>query len=607
MRALQAPEQRPHSEAQTRLSARIGRRVLTWGNCPHAAMGPGIALVGLLLAGCSARHYHKSADKETYAIVQQMERRVFGHTNEFSIDTRFSGRDPKTIPPAEILDDRSASNRFVVNLDQALDLAVENSREYQTQKEQLYLTALSLTGQRYAFSPQFFAHTTPQIAGSPDGPDRGSVASQVGVSQLLKTGGTLTMALANDLVRYFAGKPDTVEARNSAINTLSVDLTQPLLRGFGINNPDVERLTQAERDVVYAIRTYSRYQQEFAVNTVSAYFALLTQKDIVRNNYRNYTNRVETTKYLQARAVDRERMSNADDARTAELTAKTDYIDSLASYLTSLDTFKLRLGIPLASRLFLEDKDLEELIGAGLISVDIDRQAAFEICVQKQMDVLNAIDQFEDSKRKVRVAADQLRADVNFFANASLSSEAPDDYTNFDPDKVEYTAGVRINLPVDRLPERNNYRATLVSFESELRSLSLTLDNFRDRIDRGLRTVEQARLNHLSAVDSLKVAQRRVENNVMLMEAGRATVRDVREAQDGLIQAQNNLATIYAQYLTARMNLLLNVGVIDTRPDKFWLLDPLREQLTPAQRSAPLLRMPDDHVLPPEDFLEPTS
>jgi outer membrane protein TolC len=494
----------------------------------------------------------------------------------------------------------------VINLDQALDLAVENSREYQTQKEQLYLSALTLTGARYEFSPQFFAESTPRITGSRDGADIGTVGSRIGVSQFLKTGGSLSLALANDLVRYFAGSPNVV-SRNSAINTISVDLTQPLMRGFGVNNPLVEALTQAERNVVYAVRSYSLYQQDFAVTTVSAYFALLTQKDIVRNNYRNFTNRVETTKYLQARAVDRERLSSADDARTAELTAKTDYIDSLASYLNALDAFKLRLGIPLSSPLFLDDKDLKELIAAGLIPVDIDRQAAFAICVQKQMDVLNAIDQFEDSKRKIRVAADQLRADVNVIGNARLASLSPDDYANFDPDKVVYTAGVTINLPVDRLPERNLYRRSLVSFESQLRSLSLTLDNYRDRIDRGLRTLEQARLNHDSAAESLKVAERRVENNVMLMEAGRATVRDVREAQDGLIQAQNNLATIYAQYLTARLTLLLNVGLIETRPDKFWLTDQLRGQLTPAQRGPSPLRMPDDNILPPEKFLEPSS
>jgi hypothetical protein len=56
------------------------------------------------------------------------------------------------------------------------------------------------------------------------------------VSQLLRTGGRLTASIGNDLIRYFTvfGSGDN---RNTVINTLSVDLTQPLLRGFGVNSP----------------------------------------------------------------------------------------------------------------------------------------------------------------------------------------------------------------------------------------------------------------------------------------------------------------------------------------------------------------------------------
>lgn len=560
----------------------------------------------LLLAGCSSAHYRRSADKEVYRIIQQVDHQVFGRTNHFTIDTRFSARPPGEIFPQEIIDDRSATNHRIINLEQALELAVLHSREYQTQKEQLYLSALSLTGSRYEFTPQFFANSTAQVTGTPQSSDVGSVRSQIGVSQLLKTGGRLTASLGNDLVRYFTGKPDLV-TRDSAINALSVDLTQPLLRGFGINDPTVEALTQAERNVVYAIRSFSLYQQQFAVNTVNAYFSLLTQKEIVRNNFRNFTNRVETTKYLAARAIDRERQSSVDDAQTAELSARISYINSLASYLNALDSFKLRLGLPISEHLYLEDQDLKDLMAAGLVTVDLDRHAAFRICVQKHMDVLNAVDRFEDSKRKVRLAADRLRAELSLFANASLQSEPPYDYTNFDPDKVRYTAGIRLNLPVDRLQERNNYRATLVSFESQLRSLALTLDNFKDQIDRGLRSLEQARLNYLNGLESLKVNERRVDNTTMLLEAGRATVRDVREAQDGLIAAQNNLAAIYANYLSSRLGLLINTGLINTQPAKFWLLDQLKDQLTEDQRGTPPLRMPDDQVLPPEIFIDPES
>lgn len=581
----------------------------------------GLVLATFLLAGCSAKHYRRAADREVYGILQAYEQQVLGETNAFTVDTRYSHREPKEIPPSEIIADRTATNRRVINLEQALQLAVQHSREYQTEKERLYLEALSLTGARYEFTPQFIADSTAQLEGfqstvtqTRDGEARrvdthtlrGSVGSQLGVSQLLKTGGQISLALGNDLVRYFTGKPDGI-ARNSAINVLSVNLSQPLQAGFGINSPLVEALTQSERDVVYAIRTFSVYQEQFAVDTVNAYFDLLTLKDIVRNNYRNYTNRVEFTVYLNARAVDRERKSNVDDARTAELSARTSYINSLANYMTQLDAYKIRLGLPIAEDLYLDDRDLDQLINAGLPQVNLSREAAFKLALENQLEILNAIDRFEDSKRKVRIAADQLRAELGLFSNASLSSEGPDDYSNFDPDKVRYTAGVRLNLPIDRLRQRNNYRATLISFESQIRSLGLVLDNYKNRIDRGLRTIEQARLNYLNGLESLNVATRRVENNSMLLEAGRATPRDLREAQDSLIDAENNLSVLYASYLAARLGLMVNIGVIEIEPALFWLQDPLKERLTPELRGEPPLRMPDDQVLPPEKFLEPQT
>lgn len=577
-----------------------------------SALAGSLAL-SAFVSGCSAKRYRKSADQESYRIIQQVEQQVFGRTNSFTIDTSYSGRAPKTIPPSEIIADRNATNTLILDLNQALDLAVKHSREYQTQKEQLYLAALALTGARYEFTPQFFGEI-PQagIVGVSDGLDngRGSVVgrSRWGVSQLLKTGGRLSLTLASDLVHYFGQQ---TPSHDSTLNVLSVDLVQPLLRGFGVNDPAVENLTQAERDTVYAIRSYSLYQQQFAVNTVNAYFDLLTRKDIVRNNFRNYTNRVETTSYLEARAVDRERRSSVDDARNAELNARSSYINSLASYLATLDSFKLRLGLPLSTSLYLDDRDLTELVQAGITRVDIDREVAFKMCVDKQMEILNAIDQFEDSKRKVRLAVDQLRPNLSLQAGGRMVSErnylsTPADYTHFKPENFQYEVGLQVNnFPFDRLPARNAYRRELVLFERQLRSLGLVLDTYKDQIDRGLRLIEQNRLNYVIGQESLKVAERRLENNAMLLEAGRATIRDVREAQDSLIQAQNSLAIIYADYLAARLQLLLNIGVIDTKPEKFWLEDPLKQRLTPDQLSTPALRMPDDQVVPPEKFLEP--
>lgn len=576
----------------------------------------------ILISGCSTAHYRSSADREVYRIIQQVEKSVFGRTNKFTIDTRYSGRDPASILPDEIIGDRISTNRRILNLEQALNLAIQNSREYQSQREQLYLTALTLTGSRYQFTPQFFARSRGEIDSSTTQEKRvtrdpnsgapiatnfvdirnwsGSARNTIGVSQMLKTGGNLGVSIVNDLFRYYTGDP-----RRSAVSTISVNLVQPLLQGFGKNSAAVENLTQAERNVVYAVRSYSLYQNQFAVNVVSDYFNLLGLKDTVRNNYTNYLRRVETTQYLAARAVDRVRQSEVDDARTAELGARITYINSLASYLSALDAFKTRLGLPLSEKWYLDDADLRDLESAGLIPVDIDSEAAFRLAVSNHMEVLNAIDKFEDSKRKVRIAANALKPRLDLFADASLTSEGDTDYTKFDPDKVRTGFGFELDLPLSRRTQRNDYRASLISFESQLRSLVSTLDGYKDRIERGLRTLEQQRLNYLNRQMALEVARRRVEMNQLLLEAGRVQIQQVRESQDALIAAQNEVTNSLVRYLQTRLQLLLDLGLLNAEHERFWLEDPvamLRPGIRPGKSP---LYMPEDKLLPPDYYLEP--
>lgn len=559
----------------------------------------------ILLCGCTASHYRRAADKEVYKIIDQVESRVFGQTNAFSIETRYSSRKPSEILPPEIIEERSRTNQRVLSLSEALDLAVEHSREYQAQKEQLYLSALSLTGARYQFTPNFFADSTADISGTGSDTQIGSVGSRVGVSQLFKSGGQLSVSLANDLLRYFIGKPAGA-ARNSAIDTISVNLSQPLLQGFGWNDPAVENLTQAERNTVYAVRTFSQNQKQFDMNIVNDYFNLLSQKATVRNNYTNYLRRVDLFKYTEARAVDRVRAADVEDARTAELTARISYINSVAGYLTQLDGFKLRLGVPVSDALYLNDSDLRDLESAGLIPVAMNGDEAFDVAVDANLDILNAIDRFEDSKRKVRIAADQLKPGLTLFANASVSSDPPDDYADFDPNRIRYQAGLSLDNLVDKLPIRNNYRATIISFESQLRSLVASLDGLRDRIERGFRSLEQQRQNFISRQASLAVAARRVDMNQTLLEAGRVQVRDLREAQDALIEAQNNLTDSIVSYLDARLQLLFDIGILTTSDDHFWLRDPLATEPGGIRRDQALVEMPQEELVSPNQILEPT-
>ncbi len=551
-----------------------------------------------LFAGCSAAHYRHSADKETYGIIQQVEGQIFGHTNAFDINTDYSSRPPAEITPPELIADRLQTNERVLSIDDALDLAVTRSRRYQSAKESLYLTALTLTGQQYAFSPKFFASSAGSFTRTSGGEQFVAVRNRVGMSQLLKTGGALSVTLANDILRYYTGDP-----RRSAISLISVDVAQPLLRGFGHNNLAVENLTQSERNVIYAVRNYSFFQDQFAVEIINDYFDLLAQKEGIRNRYTNFLGRVQSTQRLEARSHDRERLADVDQTRQAELTARINYVNAVAGYRNSLDQYKIKLGLPLGEKVTLVDQTLDDLESTGLVPTMLDVDAAYHLATERQLQVLNAIDRFEDSKRKVRVFANQLKADLKLTGNVALKSDPPTDYTSFNPNQVAASVGLELDLPIDRLLERNAYRTTLVQFEAELRSFTLTLDSLKDSVQKGLRTLDQRRQNYEIQKNALELANRRVASASMLLEAGRAEVRDLVEAQDAQISAQNAVIAAITDYQQSRLQLLLDVGALDTTVPQFWLKDTLAVAYRPSAESA----QPNsqaDAVQPPENYFK---
>ena len=411
----------------------------------------------------------------------------------------------------------------------------------------------------------------------------------------------MSASLANDILRYYTGDP-----RRSLISILTVNLSQPLLRGFGRNNPLMENLTQAQRNVVYAVRNYSFFQDQFALEILNDHFALLAQKDITRNRYTNYLGRVQSTKRLEARAADRERLADVDQARQAELTAKINYVNAVALYRNLLDQFKIKLGLPMDEKLALDDRELDELEQNGLVPARLDPVAAYRVATAKQLQILNAIDQFEDTKRKIRVAANQLEADLNVVADADLSS-SPTDYSRFDPNQVRANVGLQLNLPLDRLPERNLYRRSLITFEAELRSLTLTLDNLKESIEQGLRTLEQRRQNYDIQKNALDLANRRVVSTTLLLEAGRAEVRDLVDAQDAQISAENEVTAALVDYQQTRLQLLLDIGALDTEVPKFWLKDQLAAYLpgsAPVAGNPPQAQSGEQPVLPPDQYFD---
>jgi outer membrane protein TolC len=302
---------------------------------------------------------------------------------------------------------------------------------------------------------------------------------------------------------------------------------------------------------------------------VSEYFRILQKKDSVRNSYSNYQN-LQASRARAEAMVEAQRLPKfqVDQARQEELSSRVKYLAAVESYRAALDAFKQRLGLPLGEDLKLDDAALRELVQTGLTPLDLNARNGYLIAVTNRLDMLNQIDKYEDSQRKVRVAADNLQPSLNLVVDASLTKQF---YSSFSPEEFAANAGLQLGLPFDKLTERNAYRTSLINFEKQLRALATELDGLREDIRQGVRQLAQQRENYFIQQNALALAEQRVNVMPLLLDANQADIRDQLEAQADLVSAQNAVTGAMVSYHVARWNLLKNLGVIRVEAGQFWL------------------------------------
>ena len=520
-----------------------------------------IGILGLTTwLGCQTEGHRADADAEVLAILNERSRQILGEEAGTNLVSTTVGERPDTVSPARIIQERFADGVRTLTLPAALEMAERHNRSYQLQRETLYLQALSLTGTRHKFVWNPSSTVDLGIARQTDGGLRGDSDADVSVQKLFQTGASVTATLANDLVLYFDGKPKVPD--------LTLKLTQPLLRGAGAEIA-AEVLTQAERDVVYAVRDYSHYQKTFAIETVGEYFRVLQDKDAVRNSYNNYLNLQKARDRAEAMA-EAERLARyqVDQARQSELSARVKYLKAVESYRQALDSFKQRLSLPLGEALRLEDRALTDLVAQGLTPLELDERHGYLMAVTNRLDVLNEVDRFEDAQRKVRVAASDLKPGLDLVVDASLKKQF---YSSFSPEEFASTSGLKLKLPLNQLTERNAYRTSLINFEKQMRKLAAELDSLRENIREGIRALEQERENYFIQKAALDLARQQVEVMPLLLQNDDADIRDQLEAQADLVEAQNDVTSAVVDYHVARWNLLKNLGALSVEGEQFWL------------------------------------
>lgn len=531
------------------------------------------ALALSFAAGCSSAHYRESADKEVYGVLSEKQGAVLGGATPFTID-----------PPAGgVLQSLLGDGQKTAKLSLAATLAVslEHSRQYQSQKESLYLAMLSLTGVRYRYAPNFFASLAGTLSGDKTA-TQGSANGSAGVNQLLKSGARTTLSIATTIFRSFTSNP-----RDAASSVLSLSFVQPLIRGAGARIA-AEALTQGERDAIYAVRTFERYRQTFSVSIANQFYQVLANRNAVTNAENNLRSlRLNRERSEQMARAGRLPDFQVDQARSSEFEAEDSYVRAQRSYEDALDQFKLTLGIPTDSPIVLDEAELTKIGQAGLKIVEMDPDEAIRTALERRLDLANERDAVADAERRVGVARNDLLPSLDLSGRINIPTEEKEP-GHFRLDHFTYEAGVDVELPLSRKNERNAYRSALISFEREKRNYREQEDSVKLAVVRAQRRLAQARRTHQIQELSLRLQERRVESTDILLRAGRAQTREYLDSQNALLNAQNDLTRALVDYTIARLEFFRDIGVLRIGESGMWIEEELPGRSDPRAAAGSL-------------------
>jgi outer membrane protein TolC len=547
-------------------------------------------ICGLALAGCTANHYRKSADKAAYGAIHEKTPLVRNMDPNFTIErtnaVSLEGLPLRADVP-EFLgpDGERERDARVLRLEDTLALAVNHSRAYQNRKEQLYLSALSLTLTRHNYTPLFSASGRGSFAGQTQRAveykldevtgelkpvlsdnlvekQQVSGSGSINASWLIKDVGRLTTSFTTSFLRFLSGG----QRPSSQLNATFI---RPLVRDAGYKQ-QMESLTQAERLLLYDLRDFTRYRREFSVQIATAYYGVLGNRDTVRNNFLNLQSSRKNAERTRALAEEG-RVTQSDLGRLAqqELSAEGAWINAIRSYKQALDNFKLQLGLTIDANLVLDDGELAAL---QIHHPEISTDNSIQVALAARLDYLSSQDQFADAERKVKLNANLLKPRVDLTSTVSVTSN-PDDTTGvalLELDRYNYSAGLELDPGLDRTSERNAYRSALISCDRAIRAVEQQADEIKLQVRDGWRTLDQAKRSYEISEIGVKLAERRVEEQNLLAELGRAKAQDQVDAQNDLVSSRNQRTQALVAHTIARLQFWNNLGILYIKDHGQW-------------------------------------
>jgi len=194
--------------------------------------------------------------------------------------------------------------------------------------------------------------------------------------------------------------------------------------------------------------------------------------------------------------------------------------------------------------------------------------------LNQRLDLANAADKVIDAERKVDVAADAIRAELNLvgYAGRDVGRKSVFGAVSQDMERTRnrYDLSLKLDLPIDRVAEKNAYRRALITLMQQQRSHQELNDTVILEVRTAYRKMSEMRMKHEVETVAMAIAEKRVKNTSLLLQYGRANTRDVLDSYKDLFDAKNAVTETLVDYAIASLEFYRDTGMMKIQPDGMW-------------------------------------
>jgi outer membrane protein TolC len=209
--------------------------------------------------------------------------------------------------------------------------------------------------------------------------------------------------------------------------------------------------------------------------------------------------------------------------------------------------------------------------------MEIPPTSAVQIALKQRLDMRVALGEVYDAQRKIIVAANALQAGLTITGSARIGDgrtiyTTGQDNVKFRPERGLYQWGILLDLPLDRTVEQDLYRETFIDFHQSVRDAQQLEDEIKLEVRDALRNLIQFRESFRIQNKAVRLAEQRVKSTQLFLQLGLqgTQIRDVLEAQEALVSAQNARTAALVNYRLAELQLQRDMGVLSIGNDGLW-------------------------------------